>query len=368
MKTILRNVLIAFILILSTASTLAVAQAPSSSSSSASELPKPQPVDQTNVIFPGCQLRNLIAKDGEKNPVKYDKNGFPEGTGNVTQAGKEGFLKNCVQDIIRFIIVIASLAAILKIAASGLAMLDPSGSRLSQGLTSKATITNLVIGLFLLIVGWNMIPILNASFNNVNFLNIPGTDHCALESSNCTTIYSIQASEAKKALKQYETVIKDKKIIMLKTEFDDAKTALKTYCDNVGKGANNEYDKEYKKIDIAKAENIAICIKGEYIAKFTAAYELGAKELAGKGLDFEKGLESFTIGKVNYKKSATGGKAKKDVESAQKTLIEICQKNVIPLAKVVAPAPAGFAEALKQCENIVDPKKAIAEFEKIASS
>jgi hypothetical protein len=354
MKTILRNVLIAFILILSIGSTIALAQSPAASE---------KPVDQSNIIFTNCRLGVLVGDD-TKGLTQAQIDGTAPS--NVTDEGKQKYLKGCIQDIIRFIIVIASLAAILKIAASGLAMLDPSGSKMSQKLSSKSTITNLVIGLFLLIVGWNLIPILNASFNNVDFLNIPGTDHCSLPSSNCTTIYSIQAGEVKEGLKKYEIVVKDKKIVMLQKQYDDTIADLKKYCDNIGKDEKSDkYKAAYVKAGITKPENVKICTDG-YEKKFNDAFAAGKKGASGDGSDITTILQAYTTRAAAYKQVASG-KADADKKAAETSLIETCSdKFITEFEKISAPLTPEQTKALASCKKIRDPKTRPAELAEIA--
>jgi hypothetical protein len=360
MKTILRNVLIAFILILTMGSTLASAETPA----------KEQPVDQSNVIFKGCQLGNLVKKDLVGQPLTKeqidgtaDANGIP--STNISETGKQDYLKGCIQDIIRFIIVIASLAAILKIAASGLAMLDPSGSKMSQKLSSKSTITNLVIGLFLLIVGWNLIPILNASFNNVDFLNIPGTDHCSLESSNCTTIYSIQASDSKRALDKFIQAQKDQKIVMLPTDLKETIENMEFYCKN--EKEKDKYKAAYKKAGLDKPEYIKICASTTRVADLEKWYKAGKDGASGTGGDFASAAIAYKARADVY---ATAIK-KKDtaaiIEAAKTALITICsEENMAPLEKIAAPRKPEEDLAINNCKKIRDPKTLNATLAEIA--
>jgi hypothetical protein len=126
--------------------------------SQTSETPPDGPVDQSNVIFPACRLS--VLSTGSK--------------GEITKEKKGEFIRGCIQDIIRFVIVVSCLGAILKIASSGLSSMDPTNT--SKAEPPLKVVSNLVIGLFLLLVGWNLVGILNSSFNNANFLNLPGLD------------------------------------------------------------------------------------------------------------------------------------------------------------------------------------------------
>ncbi len=345
MKNILRNVTIAFILILTMASTIASAQ---------SEPVKEQAVDQSNVIFKGCQLGNLVKKEDIAKPLTEQQlNGEKS---NIDETGRDGYIKNCIQDIIRFIIVIASLAAILKIAASGLAMLDPSGSKVSQSLTSRSTITNLVIGLFLLIVGWNLIPILNASFNNVDFLNIPGTDHCNLANSNCTTQYTIQASESKEALGKYQQAEKDKKIVIQPSQLKSLKEDLATYCKNVVLDEKtNKFKEAYIKDGIAKTEYQKIC-KVDYSTEIDKWATAGKEGVSGKEDGITSALVAYNAAIQGYKKVATGSSAT-EKDAAKKKLVDICSKeNISVIENIKATFPPEATEAIKNCKKIQDTK------------
>jgi hypothetical protein len=359
MKTILRNVLIAFILILNMGSTLVLAETPA----------KEQPVDQSTVIFTKCQLSNLVIKDKQGVALTEDQLSGKDATSNVvTSDGKSEYIKGCIQDIIRFIIVIASLAAILKIAASGIAMLVPSDSKLSQKLTSKATIFNLVIGLFLLIVGWNLIPILNASFNNVDFLNIPGTDHCSLVGSNCTTPYSIQAGESKRALDKFIQAEKDKKIVMLPRDLKDSLVDIDIFCNNNDPKYKEQYSAAYKKAGLEKPEYKKVCDNKDRKSQFTKWYEEGSKG-ASKGSGDNNTIVVEYKANVQIFKTAYGkGKAEAPVLEAKKKLIATCAPENVATIEKTGPPTQDQAEVIASCKLIAneDTKISDAQFEKLA--
>ena len=110
--------------------------------------------DESNVVIPACRLSNAT-----------------NSTGVVVADKHREWFKNCIQGIIQFIIVLAVLVTILKLAFDGVNMLDPTSYK--DKINSRQQITNLVIGLFLLLIGWNLIPIMNLSLGNVNFLQLP---------------------------------------------------------------------------------------------------------------------------------------------------------------------------------------------------
>jgi hypothetical protein len=159
-------------------------------------------VDESTVIFPGCRLSLLV--DKEVVPTAPIEN--PAQQEAIDEKGdqlKNNYIKSCFQEIIRFVIIIASLAAIISIAVAGLQ------SMLGDNKPLKGKITNTVIGLFLLIIGWNLLPIFNNSFNNTNFLNLPKLNYCKV-ANGCT-------SEEKKIEKRfficttrYEQIMDDK--------------------------------------------------------------------------------------------------------------------------------------------------------------
>jgi hypothetical protein len=184
-------------------------------------------IDESTVIFASCRLSNLVDKS-TATPIKETKE-EAEADKIKQDVRKNDYVKGCIQEIIRFVIVIASLAAILKIAASGLALLDPSGSKVSQKLTSRSTITNLVIGLFLLIVGWNMIPILNASFNSVNFLDLPRVNYCDIK-DGCVSERKLKIQRYRSCTQRYEEIMDEK---LYKTSKDNQDVLVKCiieYC------------------------------------------------------------------------------------------------------------------------------------------
>jgi hypothetical protein len=273
MKSILINVLIAFILILSMSSTLVYAQTPSSSSVPEGE----KPVDESTVIFAGCRLSKLVAAPDPTKPLTADE---LKNKSNIVSTEKKGeYIKNCIQDIIRFIIVIASLAAILKIAASGVAMLDPTGSLMSSKLSSKSTITNLVIGLFLLIVGWNIIPILNNSFNNVDFLNLPGVNYCDTKSA-CISEFTSQANESKKAFENYKLAEKQKKISLLDSQRKEVIDGIANFCKF---RTDKKYAADFTNAKLLIPENEKICTENKYASNLALWMKAGDSDIDKKG-------------------------------------------------------------------------------------
>jgi hypothetical protein len=272
MKSLLINALIAFILIISMGSTMALAQD--------TPAPKDQPVDESAIIFAGCRL-SVLVKENATDPTKALTPEQKKGTEtNIIVGQKQKYIQGCVQEIIRFIIVIASLAAILKIAASGVAMLDPTGSKMSSKLSSKSTITNLVIGLFLLIVGWNLIPILNQSFNNVDFLNLPGVNYCAADQA-CVSEYSTLAKESKKAFETYKQAEKDKKATLNDKQRLEIIAGIKAYCDNKGKAATDLTRKALEAEQLINAANDKICTE-KYAENLAAWMKKGDSNLGDK--------------------------------------------------------------------------------------
>jgi hypothetical protein len=240
-------------------------------------IPKQIPVDESTVIFAGCRLSNLSAAypatpekdeldEGEDETPQDDKDVLAQSKIIQNNAIKSKYISGCFQDIIRFVIIIASLAAILKIAASGLALLDPTGSKISQNLSSKSTITNLIIGLFLLIVGWNIIPILNNSFNNVGFLNLPGISYC-----NGTSVCSTEAIQKQtkyfNCINRYKTIKKDKDFsenIDLQQNLEDC---LRDFC---------REKSTFKKLDSKVCLDYSV--KGSIVAKIQTLIKQGIEE------------------------------------------------------------------------------------------
>ncbi len=165
--------------------------------------PLDKPVDQSNIIIPGCSLSILESKIG------------------VSVSQKDKFLSGCIQGVLRFIIVISVLAAVLKIAASGLVSMTPM--KMGSVENPASVVSNLIVGLFLLLVGWNLVPTLNASFNNQNYLNLPTFTVCPIREGNtCLTYNEKKTNIAKEAIQKYTLAKQTKQWITSK--FDNTYT------------------------------------------------------------------------------------------------------------------------------------------------
>ncbi|MGL4757916.1 MAG: hypothetical protein ACRCXZ_01145, partial [Patescibacteria group bacterium] len=147
------------------------------------------PVVLDNVLIPGCRLNNLVG-DSTKN--------------TVTDGSKAQFLKSCIQGGIRLFIIFALIAAVFNLALNGVAQMVPFGG---ANATSKSitNLRNLVIGLFLVTVGWNLIPILNASFGNSNFLSLPALNPCSIKEA-CESPERAARRDARTAIQTYEKI------------------------------------------------------------------------------------------------------------------------------------------------------------------
>jgi N-acetylmuramoyl-L-alanine amidase len=184
-----------------------------------------EPVDQSNTIIPACSLKVLES---------------PIGVG-ISQ--KDKFLSGCIQGIIRFIIVLAVLAAVLKVAASGLVAMSPVGSDAPK---TTSVISNLVVGLFLLLVGWNLLPTFNASFANQKYLALPTYSICPMKFNNkCETYDESRTRVAIEAIKKYEASKLTKK--WLTSKFDNNYTI--NVLDSICRARLDE--SSYKEIDRA---------------------------------------------------------------------------------------------------------------------
>lgn len=126
-------------------------------------LPKvpPKPVDESNIIFGSCKLSIL--------------------SGELNQEKKQKFLVGCVQEIIRFVVIISLLIAILHTAAKGLEGMNPQGG-FKAG--KSKVIENIVIGIFLLTTTWYILPILNNSALNTNFFDLPTVKYPVVEKND----------------------------------------------------------------------------------------------------------------------------------------------------------------------------------------
>jgi hypothetical protein len=175
-------------------------------------------VDESNVIFPGCRLSVLT--------------GGSASTG-VTEANKQKYITGCIEEILRFVIIMVSLIAILRIALSGVMQIlpDTGGVINSKGNNPKKIVSDLVVGLFLLVVGWNLVGILNSSFNNVNFLNLPSIQHCKEGTACFDTPEKIKARVGKEFIDKYQKIIAENKFTGSAAELSAIKTEIKKVCD-----------------------------------------------------------------------------------------------------------------------------------------
>jgi hypothetical protein len=345
MIPLLRNLILIILLTLSLSSTLVYAQT----------APKTEPLDQTNIIFPGCRLSSLL-KDGDKTQtgVALTPEQLSKET-NISDSGRTKFVKSCIQEIIRFVIILASLAAILKIAVTGLALLDPTGSKIGSNMSSAKTIQNLVIGLFLLVVGWNIIPILNTSFNNTDFLSLPGIEHCKVANANCSSPESDQAKASKLAL---DTYIESEK----KTSYggnEEAKKKvlkdIKGYCDNKDKPA---FKDAFANAGLDTADNKKVCQTSEAdrAANLDKWAKKKADDVSGPGADIaDKKPLAFYIELGTYVTARTknAGKAAEDLKPIQKSITEKCTADA--LKDVKSTTDLG-KKMIEDCKKINDPK------------
>ncbi|MGL4758090.1 MAG: peptidoglycan recognition protein family protein [Patescibacteria group bacterium] len=201
--------------------------------------PNDGPVDQSNILFPGCRLNALSS------------------TENVTDEKKSIFFRGCIQDIIRFIIIFACIAAIFQLALGGINQMMPFGS---SAKSNVQVIKNLVIGLFLLTVGWNLIPILNSSFANQNYLNLPNFVTCGYKlNGKCSSYDEIKTDVAKKEIAKYEKSKQTKKWEGTRFQNNYAIRVLEAVC--IAKSSDAAYsivDKKHCKENYKKfLESIA---------------------------------------------------------------------------------------------------------------
>jgi zinc D-Ala-D-Ala carboxypeptidase len=288
-----------------------------------------KPVDESTVIFAGCRLSNLqAAYPGKKDdngvpiPLEEDPSGLDEEDIDETDeledetdiaddkelekakgsieatAIKNKYIKGCIQEIIRFIIIIAALAAILSIAVSGILQLTDQNAK-----PIKTKLTNTIIGLFLLIVGWNLIPIFNNSFNNVNFLSLPGVDVCT-QTKYCTSEAQQQQIKYSTCMKSYQAIKEDKQFAESDTLKQNLENCIAEFC---------KVKDQYPKI---KSKNCLDYTKpGSIVAKIKALIIEGDKERAARMAaptpgssapdascpEPEKGPKALAAGLTHYK-------------------------------------------------------------------
>jgi hypothetical protein len=249
-------------------------------------------IDESNTILSGCKLSVLSTSPSQ----------------DITPGAKQKFISGCIQSIIRFVIVIASLAAILRIAVSGVALLDPSGGlKGSKGVNSAKSIQNLIIGLFLLTVGWNLVGILNATFNNADFLNLPTVDQCKV-ANGCETPAQKTARITRQAITTYNTAVKENKYSGSNTDEVNTINAIKEFCAKKG---------DAKLKDTYAGIDDAVC-KEDYAAKLGKIAQNGANNpdtfVAKYNAEVEK-----------YRKLKQSGKTGTDLITQESEIGALCQ-------------------------------------------
>ncbi|MGL4759153.1 MAG: hypothetical protein ACRCXZ_07465 [Patescibacteria group bacterium] len=282
MKSLIRIFFISFLLVPILMGPLAFAQTNNSSTQQQGQVKMvDDKVNQDNVLIERCRLTYLS-----------------NGSNAVTQEKKGEFLKGCIQGAIRIFIVFALVAAIFNLALNGVNQMMPFGG----GDATKKSISqlrNLVIGLFLIIVGWNIIPILNASFNNTNFLTLPSTDPCQIKNA-CETKEKTAAREAANAVATFEKLIKENKYSGSSDQQEKLTTKLQEFCNQKDK----KYLEEFKNRNLDQSKFCPDLAKK--IDKINKIANNGAASPDIEGLkEYNKAIETL-------KKLKSEGKAKTD--------------------------------------------------------
>lgn len=227
------------------------------------------PVDLSNSVLPGCQMSIL---------------GASTATG-ITMEQKQKFLVGCFQEIIRFITVLAFLGALLQIALSGLKILNPisaiDGGGAAETRALKDSLQNTVIGIFLLVIGWNMITLFNQSFINADFFNLPDVTHCKIANA-CETAEQKAQREGKNAVTFFEKIVKENKFSGPTSQLLDIKKTLALIC-------SKKTDPTYKDLDTKFCDT-------KYVEKIDKINNNGSNNPD----DF---AEKFFVQLENYKKA-----------------------------------------------------------------
>ncbi len=297
------------------------AQTPANNTTNAAD----QPVDQSNVIFPGCRLSVLTSSSTEA----------------ITPEKKSQYIKGCIQDILRFVIVMACLAAILKIAASGLSSLDPTKSGAAED-PIKKTIPNLVIGLFLLLVGWNLVGILNNSFNSVNFLKLPESNHCNIN-SGCESAERKLAREAAAALATYDKMKTENKYSGSQDQKNTLINTIKDYCSKIN---DPKYKSEFANVKV----DPKVCAE-QYADKINTIGSIGAVSPDSTG------VKEFNTQRAKLVELKKNGKTYNEAIEQYNELASVCNERAFDKA-VTAEGKKVFEECKLVLSNTDEGRKA----------
>jgi hypothetical protein len=278
--------------------------------------PSATAIDESAVIFAGCRLSKLNDPNAKGTiPIK-ETPADVEAEAKAQGLRKQEYVKGCITEIIRFIIVIASLAAILKIAASGI-----QGMYQDQSKQIRGTVTNTVIGLFLLIVGWNLIPILNNSFNNVDFLNLPAVNYCDVK-GGCIPKDIARKQRFQGCTERYEEIMDDKLYDTTQANRDILITCIIEFCNGPINEKNGDNTRKFPFGDDA-CEDIKGIKDRKVISKKIDAYNIEGIELrkskGGGDNTPSADLEVEVIRLVNAGKiNQIEGQKQKIIEQVQK--------------------------------------------------
>lgn len=190
------------------------------------------PVDLSNSVLPGCQMSILGASTAN----------------GITMEQKQKFLVGCFQEIIRFVTVTVFLGALLQIAISGIKIVNPmsavDGGGAAEAKALRANLQNTVIGIFLLVIGWNMVTLLNQSFINTDFFNLPDVTHCKIANA-CETAEQKAQREGRNAVDFLEKILKENKFSGPTSQLIDIKKTLALICSKKTDPAYKDLDKKF---------------------------------------------------------------------------------------------------------------------------
>lgn len=194
--------------------------------------PKPQPVDESNAIFLGCRVSALQGLISEvNNATSEGDQGKVAEQNSVNRLIKQKFLIDCFQDILRFVIVVTILSVVLKIAAAGIGQILPQSGIKNDSVT---VLRNTIIGIFLLLVGWNLVFILNNSFINIEVLDLPAITYCKID-NGCLSKEQKFEIEKRLCIFKQNNILEDKIFKGTKEELAKIKACLEEICKSTQK-------------------------------------------------------------------------------------------------------------------------------------
>jgi hypothetical protein len=210
-----------------------------------------------NNLLPDCNLSKLQNTTIQQNNV-VETLQQENILNDLNSEVKKKYFQGCIQSAFRFIIILAALTSVLKLAYDGIRMFVDRKAVTN----TRKTVTDLIIGLLLLTLGWNLLPIFNQSFNNLNFLQLPSLNYCTI-TLGCTPEKVLKERRYRECTNRYNIIIEQKEYNGNNDDKSKLAKCIQEYCSepDIYKTVNREVCEDRKTIIINIDKAIADGIK-----------------------------------------------------------------------------------------------------------